>query len=126
MSQFFYLYYLHPKLAYLCVLLISSHKLKIHLRVIFLLQVLAATQTPGEQGKKWFQGTADAVRQFHWLFEVQANHKICDVTYSLIQVMLFNIMGQELTKCWLSVKCDDVKICFSCCRMQGARISRMS
>jgi len=31
---------------------------------------LAATQTPGESGKKWFQGTADAVRQFLWLFEV--------------------------------------------------------
>jgi ADP-glucose pyrophosphorylase len=33
-------------------------------------QVLAATQTAGESGKKWFQGTADAVRQFLWLFEV--------------------------------------------------------
>jgi glucose-1-phosphate adenylyltransferase len=32
--------------------------------------VLAATQTAGESGKKWFQGTADAVRQFLWLFEV--------------------------------------------------------
>ncbi|KAK8541017.1 hypothetical protein V6N13_061064 [Hibiscus sabdariffa] len=32
-------------------------------------EVLAATQTPGESGKKWFQGTADAVRQFLWLFE---------------------------------------------------------
>ncbi|KAJ6400847.1 hypothetical protein OIU84_016302 [Salix udensis] len=32
-------------------------------------EVLAATQTPGESGKKWFQGTADAVRQFIWLFE---------------------------------------------------------
>ncbi|GMP56526.1 hypothetical protein CsSME_00020975 [Camellia sinensis var. sinensis] len=31
---------------------------------------LAATQTPGKEGKRWFQGTADAVRQFHWLFEV--------------------------------------------------------
>ncbi|GJN25018.1 hypothetical protein PR202_gb12800 [Eleusine coracana subsp. coracana] len=31
--------------------------------------VLAATQTAGESGKKWFQGTADAVRQFLWLFE---------------------------------------------------------
>lgn len=39
-------------------------------RVHVLFQVLAATQTPGEAGKKWFQGTADAVRQFHWLFEV--------------------------------------------------------
>ncbi|KAL5995922.1 Clathrin assembly protein complex 2 beta large chain [Asimina triloba] len=36
----------------------------------FMYQVLAATQTPGEMGKKWFQGTADAVRQFHWLFEM--------------------------------------------------------
>lgn len=35
-------------------------------------QVLAATQTSGETGKKWFQGTADAVRQFIWLFEVGA------------------------------------------------------
>jgi glucose-1-phosphate adenylyltransferase len=33
-------------------------------------QVLAATQTPGEAGMKWFQGTADAVRQFTWVFEV--------------------------------------------------------
>ncbi|TVU39866.1 hypothetical protein EJB05_13309 [Eragrostis curvula] len=32
-------------------------------------EVLAATQTAGESGKKWFQGTADAVRQFLWLFE---------------------------------------------------------
>lgn len=39
---------------------------------IFEKQVLAATQTSGETGKKWFQGTADAVRQFIWLFEVGA------------------------------------------------------
>ncbi|CAN8244102.1 unnamed protein product [Cochlearia groenlandica] len=32
-------------------------------------EVLAATQTPGAAVNKWFQGTADAVRQFHWLFE---------------------------------------------------------
>ncbi|RDY06949.1 Glucose-1-phosphate adenylyltransferase large subunit 1, partial [Mucuna pruriens] len=31
-----------------------------------IVEVLAATQTPGEAGKKWFQGTADAVRQFTW------------------------------------------------------------
>lgn len=34
------------------------------------MQVLAATQTPGDAGKMWFQGTADAVRQFIWVFEV--------------------------------------------------------
>ncbi|KAG6413405.1 hypothetical protein SASPL_126114 [Salvia splendens] len=32
-------------------------------------EVLAATQTAGETGNRWFQGTADAVRQFIWLFE---------------------------------------------------------
>ncbi|KAK0581791.1 hypothetical protein LWI29_018072 [Acer saccharum] len=37
--------------------------------------VLAATQTPGESGKKWFHGTADAIRQFIRLFEaVEQGH----------------------------------------------------
>ncbi|ERN03204.1 glucose-1-phosphate adenylyltransferase large subunit 1 [Amborella trichopoda] len=39
-------------------------------------EVLAATQTPGESGMKWFQGTADAVRQFIWLFEDAKNRHI--------------------------------------------------
>ncbi|CAK8564348.1 unnamed protein product [Lathyrus sativus] len=42
-------------------------------------EVLAATQTQGEQGKRWFQGTADAVRQFHWLFEDPRSKDIEDV-----------------------------------------------
>ncbi|CAK7332849.1 unnamed protein product [Dovyalis caffra] len=42
-------------------------------------EALAATQTPGEAGKRWFQGTADAVRQFHWLFEDQRCREIEDV-----------------------------------------------
>ncbi|CAK9329067.1 unnamed protein product [Citrullus colocynthis] len=42
-------------------------------------EVLAATQTPGEAGKRWFQGTADAVRQFHWLFEDARSKEIEDV-----------------------------------------------
>lgn len=32
-------------------------------------EVLAASQTPGEAGKRWFQGTADAVRQVSWIFD---------------------------------------------------------
>ncbi|KAJ8762387.1 hypothetical protein K2173_007547 [Erythroxylum novogranatense] len=44
-------------------------------------EVLAATQTPGEAGKKWFQGTADAVRQFVWVFEDAKNK---DVEHVLI------------------------------------------
>ncbi|KAM0950995.1 putative glucose-1-phosphate adenylyltransferase [Dioscorea sansibarensis] len=42
-------------------------------------EVLAATQTPGVAGKRWFQGTADAVRQFHWLFEDARSKDIEDV-----------------------------------------------
>ncbi|KAK1387769.1 Glucose-1-phosphate adenylyltransferase [Heracleum sosnowskyi] len=42
-------------------------------------EALAATQTPGEAGKMWFQGTADAVRQFHWLFEDARSKDIDDV-----------------------------------------------
>lgn len=42
-------------------------------------EVLAATQTPGEAGKKWFQGTADAVRQFIWMFEDARNKDIENV-----------------------------------------------
>ncbi|XP_042397064.1 glucose-1-phosphate adenylyltransferase large subunit 1, chloroplastic-like [Zingiber officinale] len=42
-------------------------------------EVLAATQTPGEHGKRWFQGTADAVRQFHWLFDDAKAKYINDV-----------------------------------------------
>ena len=40
-------------------------------------EVLAATQTPTD--KEWFQGTADAVRQYAWLFEDIKNRVIEDV-----------------------------------------------
>ncbi|KAI3441290.1 uncharacterized protein J3R85_002562 [Psidium guajava] len=39
-------------------------------------EVLAATQTPGEAGKKWFEGTADAVRKFTWVFEDAKNRNV--------------------------------------------------
>ncbi|CAD5172874.1 unnamed protein product [Musa acuminata subsp. malaccensis] len=39
-------------------------------------EVLAATQSPGEAGMNWFQGTADAVRQFIWVFEDNRNKNI--------------------------------------------------
>ncbi|CAL5427255.1 unnamed protein product [Camellia sinensis] len=42
-------------------------------------EALAATQTQGETGKRWFQGTADVVRQFHWLFEDARSKDIEDV-----------------------------------------------
>ena len=40
-------------------------------------QVLAATQTPTD--KEWFQGTADAVRQYTWLFEDIKNRVVQDI-----------------------------------------------
>ncbi|KAF6252581.1 nucleotide-diphospho-sugar transferase [Scenedesmus sp. NREL 46B-D3] len=40
-------------------------------------EVLAATQTPTE--KEWFQGTADAVRQYAWLLTDTKNRNIEDV-----------------------------------------------
>ncbi|KAL3515150.1 hypothetical protein ACH5RR_022052 [Cinchona calisaya] len=42
-------------------------------------EVLAATQTPGEAGMKWFQGTADAVRQFTWVFEDAKNKDVDNI-----------------------------------------------
>ncbi|XP_024387551.1 glucose-1-phosphate adenylyltransferase large subunit 3, chloroplastic/amyloplastic [Physcomitrium patens] len=42
-------------------------------------EVLAATQTPGDRGADWFQGTADAVRQYLWLFEDAKNKVVEDV-----------------------------------------------
>jgi ADP-glucose pyrophosphorylase len=40
-------------------------------------QVLAATQTPTD--KEWFQGTADAVRQYAWLFSDIKNRAVEDI-----------------------------------------------
>ncbi|XP_022638474.1 glucose-1-phosphate adenylyltransferase large subunit 2, chloroplastic-like [Vigna radiata var. radiata] len=39
-------------------------------------EVLAATQIPGESGSKWFQGTADAMRRFTWVFQDAKNKSI--------------------------------------------------
>ena len=38
--------------------------------------MLAASQTPGTGGTEWFQGTADAVRQYSWLFADVKNKDI--------------------------------------------------
>jgi glucose-1-phosphate adenylyltransferase len=40
-------------------------------------EVLAATQTPTDSA--WFQGTADAVRQYAWLFSDVKNRVVDDV-----------------------------------------------
>jgi len=42
-------------------------------------EVLAASQTPQPNGKDWFQGTADAVRQYTWLLESVKNRPVEDI-----------------------------------------------
>lgn len=69
----------------------------------FTLQVLAATQTPGEAGKKWFQGTADAVRQFIWVFEVG-----------------FYNFQHALEKCW--ARNEAYRLLDDLCRMPRTRM----
>ncbi|KAL4370535.1 hypothetical protein AHAS_Ahas06G0075500 [Arachis hypogaea] len=49
--------------------------------------VLAATQVLGQEGQSWFQGTADAIRQFHWLFE-ELSYFISCALFSLIACLL--------------------------------------
>eukprot|EP01018_Ginkgo_biloba_P023089 Gb_22474 [translate_table: standard] len=41
-----------------------------------IVEPLIATQTPSEDGMRWFQGTGDAMRQFTWLFEDVKNMHI--------------------------------------------------
>eukprot|EP00983_Pelagomonas_calceolata_P042868 1138687-Pelagomonas_calceolata.AAC.6 len=41
-------------------------------------EVLSATQTPTE--KVWFQGTADAVRQYKWMIQDVKNRAVEDVS----------------------------------------------
>lgn len=57
-------------------------------------QVLAATQTPGEAGKMWFQGTADAVRQFIWVFEVCAavDRTVFDIYKVIEEIIEFGFL----------------------------------
>lgn len=45
----------------------DTHPVKHRVDMCLSVQVLAASQSPIQ--KKWFQGTADAVRQYLWLFE---------------------------------------------------------
>ncbi|XP_052111523.1 inactive glucose-1-phosphate adenylyltransferase small subunit 2, chloroplastic-like [Arachis duranensis] len=47
--------------------------------LVFIISSSCCHSNSREAGKKWFQGTADAVRQFHWLFEDPRSKDIEDV-----------------------------------------------
>ncbi|KAA8546362.1 hypothetical protein F0562_002899 [Nyssa sinensis] len=65
--------------------------------------VLAATQTPGEARKRWFQGTTDAVRQFIWVFEKHSDTR-ADITVSCVpmddsRASDYGLMKIDKTRC---------------------------
>ncbi|KAL4381546.1 hypothetical protein AHAS_Ahas04G0144300 [Arachis hypogaea] len=51
--------------------------------LVFIISGSCCHSNSREAGKRWFQGTADAMRQFHWLFE---NHREsgADITLSCL------------------------------------------
>jgi glucose-1-phosphate adenylyltransferase len=74
-------------------------------------EVLAAAQRPGDGGQRWFEGTADAVRQYLWLLEDAKNKDVEDVVIlsgdhlyrmdyqDFVQVLAF-IPSNERTLSW--------------------------
>ncbi|KAM7258506.1 hypothetical protein ACFE04_014247 [Oxalis oulophora] len=82
-------------------------------------EVLAATQTPGEAGKKWFQGTADAVRQFIWVFE-NAKHKNVEHIVILSGDHLYRMNYMDFVQKHIDTNAD---ITVSCIPMDDSRAS---
>ncbi|XP_038897714.1 glucose-1-phosphate adenylyltransferase large subunit 1-like isoform X2 [Benincasa hispida] len=82
-------------------------------------EVLAATQTSGETGKKWFQGTADAVRQFIWLFE-DVKTKNVEHTLILSGDHLYRMDYMDFVQRHIDTNAD---ITVSCIPMDDSRAS---
>ncbi|KAH9319968.1 hypothetical protein KI387_021737, partial [Taxus chinensis] len=78
---------------------------------------LAATQTP--DGKKWFQGTADAVRQFTWLFE-DATKKHIEHVLILSGDHLYRMDYMKFIQKHIDTRAD---ITISCVPMDDSRAS---
>ncbi|XP_057456422.1 glucose-1-phosphate adenylyltransferase large subunit 1-like [Lotus japonicus] len=82
-------------------------------------EVLAATQTPGEAGKNWFQGTADAVRQFTWVFE-DAKHTNIENVLILAGDHLYRMDYMDLVQSHVDRNAD---ITVSCAAVDDSRAS---
>eukprot|EP00242_Pyramimonas_sp_CCMP2087_P011169 CAMPEP_0198210064 /NCGR_PEP_ID=MMETSP1445-20131203/18967_1 /TAXON_ID=36898 /ORGANISM="Pyramimonas sp., Strain CCMP2087" /LENGTH=497 /DNA_ID=CAMNT_0043884023 /DNA_START=55 /DNA_END=1548 /DNA_ORIENTATION=+ len=80
-------------------------------------EVLAATQTPTD--KQWFQGTADAVRQYAWLLSDIKNKSIQDVVI-LSGDHLYRMDYSEFIRTHRTVGAD---ITVSCLPMDDSRAS---
>nr|WKL05552.1 ADP-glucose pyrophosphorylase large subunit 4 [Colocasia esculenta] len=82
-------------------------------------EVLAATQTPGDKGMNWFQGTADAVRQFVWLFE-DAGKKNIEHVLILSGDHLYRMDYTDFIQKHIETRAD---ITVSCIPMDDSRAS---
>ncbi|KAH9329524.1 hypothetical protein KI387_001632 [Taxus chinensis] len=82
-------------------------------------EVLAATQTPGQEGMNWFQGTADAVRQFVWLFEDPRN-KFVENVIILSGDHLYRMNYMDFVQKHINTEAD---ITISCVPMDDSRAS---
>lgn len=82
-------------------------------------EVLAATQTPGEAGMNWFQGTADAVRKFAWVFE-DAKNKNIEHILILSGDHLYRMDYMDLLQNHIDGQAD---ITVSCVPLGGSRVS---
>ncbi|KAH9572967.1 hypothetical protein CY35_02G180100 [Sphagnum magellanicum] len=82
-------------------------------------EVLAATQTPGEGGNEWFQGTADAVRQYLWLFEDAKNQDVENVLI-LSGDHLYRMDYMDFVQ---KHKDSDADVTISCVGMDDSRAS---
>lgn len=82
-------------------------------------EVLAATQTPGEAGNRWFQGTADAVRQFDWVFE-DAKNKNAEHILILSGDHLYRMDYMDFVQKHIDTNAD---ITVSCVPMDDSRAS---
>ncbi|XP_074570405.1 glucose-1-phosphate adenylyltransferase large subunit 1-like [Curcuma longa] len=82
-------------------------------------EVLAATQSPGETGMNWFQGTADAIRQFSWVFDDRRNQHIEHVLI-LSGDQLYRMNYMELVQKHVETGAD---ITISCIPVDASRAS---
>ncbi|KAG4988379.1 hypothetical protein JHK84_030943 [Glycine max] len=82
-------------------------------------EVLAATQTQGEAGNNWFQGTADAVRQFTWVFE-DAKHANIENVLILAGDHLYRMNYMDLVQSHVDRNAD---ITVSCAAVGESRAS---
>jgi glucose-1-phosphate adenylyltransferase len=109
-------------LSLFSIIFFSGFSYELSFLTVVCQQVLAATQRPGVGGQDcWFQGTADAVRQYMWLFEDVKNMDVEDV----IILSGDHLYHMDYLKFVQRHKDTDADITISCVPMDYSRASEM-